>query len=314
MVYLFDVSPKYDPHVVSIINYMLEHLKNNNPKSDSSVYAKNAAYIKELYDGTFLIHPFNFSNENQYNLENAEYHVRRCKGSWGVTRKIIMESLEHLEQAKGKDYMPFNKKFVESITFGNFFEGNMRFSKDGSLDSNFMKFINEPKRSVTYNTSLAIDKIKRDMPKSILEPAEKFAKKYFKMKTMELAFWNNMEDWNRWIKAFKKNWLKLSSEFFLACDDGNMFTDYSNYLIKKLTKRSGEKAVVNAFHFKMTMGDSQVLGGIFRDWISDGIKSGKFAVLSGLPKSIDNYYTDESFSRTEKVEKVVIDADEIPIF
>ena len=312
---LFDDTPSFDPHVVSIINLMLSKLRNNKPKPTSPVYMRNAYFIKELYDGTFLRHLFEYSNEEQYNLENVNLKVAACKGSWQITKRTISESLDHLELAKGKNYMPYNKKFIEAISFANFFEGSMRFNANGAFDSNFMKFINEPKMSYNHHTDIVINKIKSELPENILKYAEPFCNKHFKIKSMQLSFWYNMEDWSRWFKAFRKNYLKTSSEFLLACDDGNMFIDFSNYLMRKLKRKSGETASVNPYYFKLTMGDSTTLSGMFRDWLVDGIGSGKFAILKGLPKSIDSYYTDKSFEHKKvKIEKSVIDMDEIPIF
>lgn len=315
MIALFDVGPSYDPFVVGIINAMLLRLKNNKPKPESDVYARNAQYIHELYDGTFLRHLFRYSNENQYNLEGVEDKVKECKGSWQAVRDLVLTSIEHYETAKGKDYMPFNKKFLNGISFANFFEGSMRFNPDGAFDSNFMKFINEPKKSYSYNSSQAIQKIKDELPSSLVVPAEKFAKKYFKMVSMELNFWYYLEDWNRWIKDFRKAFPETSSEFFLACEDGNMFTDFSQFLIDRLKRKSGDNPVVNAYYFKMTIGDSEILSGMFKDWLVSGMNKGKFAMLKNLPDSIDKYYSDESFRGNEiKTVKPVINADEFPIF
>ncbi|MBR4396270.1 MAG: hypothetical protein IKS93_00270, partial [Methanobrevibacter sp.] len=89
---LFDDGPVYDPHVKSIISYMLIHLRNNNPKPESPVYARNAAFIKELYDGTFLRHNFVYSRINQFDLDRVNEQVKAVKGSWQMVRNIVIGS------------------------------------------------------------------------------------------------------------------------------------------------------------------------------------------------------------------------------
>lgn len=312
---LFDDTIKYDPHVTSIINQMLLHLRNNNPKPESPVYARNACFIKELYDGTFLRHNFVYSRINQYDMNNVNEQVKAVKGSWGLVRNIVMNSLEHYEMSKDKDRMPFNKKFLEDITFATFFEGSIRFNPDGCFDSNFMKFINEPKMSHDYNSALAIKKIKENVHPMIVDEAESFCKKWFKMKHQQLTFWYEMEDWTRWLRSFRKAFPNIYSEFVSACDDGNPFIDFKKYLLTRLKMREGENPVMNMYYFKLTKFGGNYLDGMFKDWLRYGIDKNKFNALKQLPKSIDRYYTDESFEKVEeKVEKKIVNIEDIPIF
>ena len=309
-----DDTVVYDKHIVSIINIMLSHLRNNNPKPESAVYARNASFIQELYDGTFIRHNFVYSRINQYDMENVNEKVKAVKGSWQLVRNILVDSLEHYELAKSKDRMPFNKKFLDDITFATFFEGSVRFNPDGCFDSNFMKFVNEPKMSYAYNSDITINKIKEDISPLIINAAESFCKKYFKIKHAQLMFWYEMEDWTRWLRCFRKNYPNIYGEFVSACEDGNPFIDFKNYLLKRLKFREGDNPVINTYYFKLTKYDSGMLDGMFKDWLKSGLGE-KFNALKQLPKSIDSYYTNESFIKTEqKVEKVVVDIEDIPIF
>lgn len=312
---LFDDTPKYDPHAVSIITQMLTRLRNNSPKQTSNVYMKNVSFIKEIYDGKWLLHKFSLSNENQYDLIGIDEKLKSCKGSWQMTRKVIMESLDNFELAKRKDFMPFNKKYIENISFSTYFEGNNRFSSDGSLDSYFMKFVNKPKPSYAYLADLSINQIKSKLPENIKNSSESFCKRWLKIKNMQLSFWKDIEDFARWLSLFKKHYPKVYSEFILACKDGNPFSDLSTFIITTLQEKEGLKPVINAYYFRLS-GESKQLEGMFRNWLTNGIKSGKFNFLKSLPKSINEYYTDESFEnvRIIKVEKKVVDAEELPIF
>lgn len=313
---LFDDTPMYDPHVVSIVSYMLEHLRNNSPKPTSNVYKKVASFVQEIHEGTFIFHNFKYSNETQYNLEGNLEKVKSCKGSWQTTRQVIIDSISHLKMAESKEYMPFNKRFLEGITFGTYFEGNSRFNPDGSLDSYFMKFVNEPKKSFSYNADLAINKIKSELSENIKISAEAFCKKWLKIKHVQLAFWKEIEDFQRWLNTFKKTYSKIYNEFILGCEDGNPFADLSSYIIKTLQSKEGSRPVINAYYFKLSNGDSGQLEGMFRNWLKDGIKNGKFNSLKYLPKGINEYYTDESFENknSKKVEKKIVDAEDLPIF
>ena len=313
---LFDDNRiNYDPHVVSIINQMLLHLKNNKPKPESPVYARNAFFIKELFDGTFLRHNFVYSRINQYNMDNVNEKVKAVKGSWGLVRNLVMTSLNNYELAKNKDRMPFNKKFLEEISFANFFEGSIRFNPNGCFDSNFMKFVNEPKMSYAYNSDITINKIKETVHPLLKEEGENFCKKYFKMKHQQLSFWYEMEDWTRWLKCFRKAFPNIYGEFISTCEDGNPFKDFKKFLLKRLKWKEGDNPVINVYYFKLTRYDSDMLDGMFKEWLKNGIDTNKFNSLKQLPKSINNYYTDESFSKpVEKVEKKVIEVEDIPIF
>ena len=312
---LFDDSPKYDPHVVSIINQMLLHLKNNKPKPESPVYARNARYIQEIHDGLFLTHYFVYSRADQYDLNNINEKVRACKNSWQKTRDIVVTSLEHYELAKNKDRMPYNKKFIEDVSFATFFEGCMKFNSDGCFDSNFMKFINEPKMSYDYNSQIIINKIKDGVMNYIQAPAEEFCKKYFKTKHQQLLFWYEMEDWTRWLRSFHKAFPNVYGEFISSCEDGNPFKDFKRFLIERLKWKEGENPIINVYYFKLTKFHGERLDGMFKEWLRSGIDKNKFNVLKTLPKSIDCYYADESFVRpVEKIEKKVVDIEDIPIF
>lgn len=312
---LFDDSPKYDKHVVSIINQMLARLKNNHPKSESPVYARNARYIQEIHDGTFLNHNFVYSRSDQYDLNNVNDKVRACKGSWQRTRDIIIAALEHYELAKGKDRMPYNKKFLEDVSFATFFEGCNKFREDGCFDSNFMKFINEPKMSYDYNSAILIDKVKNEVMNLIEVPAEDFCKRYFKMKHQQLSFWYEMEDWTRWLRLFRKTFPNIYTEFISSCADGNPFLDFKKYLIASLRLKEGEKPVMNVYYFKLNRFGSERLDGMFKGWLRHGIDTKQFDVFRQLPRSIDCYYTDDSFVAAQPVvEKKVVNIEEIPIF
>ena len=309
---LFDDTPQFDPHVVSILNYMLSHLRNNSPKPTSNVYLRNASYVKEIYDGTFIQHGFEYSNQNEYNLDGILEKVRDCKHSWQKTRDIIIASITHFEMAKEKDCMPLNKKYLETVTFGTFFEGYIKFNPNGYLDSNFMKFVNEPKKSFAYFANLSMNKIKSETPEPIKSSAENFSKKWFKIPNVALSFWNNISDFSRWLKKFKSSFPKVYSEFLLACIDGDPFKDLSTYILNSLQNKQGQKPILNAYYFKLS-GESGQLEGMFRNWLRDGITNGKFNCLNKLPKSIVEYCSDESFEEkapSVKKEKKVVNADE----
>ncbi|MBR6403169.1 MAG: hypothetical protein IKS48_07275 [Eubacterium sp.] len=312
---LFDDGPVYDPHVKSIINYMLIHLRNNNPKPESPVYARNAAFIKELYDGTFLRHNFVYSRINQFDLDRVNEQVKAVKGSWQMVRNIVIGSLDHYELAKSKDRMPFNKKFLDDISFATFFEGSVKFNPDGCFDSNFMKFVNEPKMSYNYNSDITIGKLKDETNALFRKEAESFCNKWFKMKHMQLSFWYEMVDWTRWLRCFRKTFPNIYGEFIASCEDGNPFIDFKRFLLDRLKWKEGENPVMNVYYFRLTRYDSGMLDGMFKEWLRTGIDRNKFNALKQLPKSIDRYYTDESFSKPEeKVEKKVVDVEDLPIF
>lgn len=317
---LFITGPVYDKHVTSIVNLLLV-LKNNNPKQDSKCYLKNCKYVKELYDGTFLRHQFSESNFSQFDVSNYQDKITSCKGSWQNIRNVIQDSLKHIDMARDKRYMPFNKKFIENISFASFFESYSLNSFNGEIDCNFIKFINEPKMSKLYCEELKLEKIKSEIDDFLKTPAEKICKKYFKMIQQKFTFWTYIKDLQRWLKLFKSTFPYEYGEFINNCDNGNPLIDFKNFIVKMLKDREGDNFVLEIYEFKVGNyysedWDKCMCGYTFKNWIRSNLHS-KFNVLKYLPRPFDTYYTDESFQKVSKQvikQKEVVDIEDIPIF
>lgn len=303
---LFSTGPVYDPHVIGIIKYMLSRLKNNHPRPDSKVYIKNANYIKELYEGRFHTHVFNTSRKD-YNYTDVFLKIRNCSGNWQNVRNLIVSVLDNIELSKDKQYLPFNKKFIETITFSTFFEYFDINAKESGMNSNFLNYINPPLKSRIYASAFTISKLKENVLKSILPFAEKISNSYFK--DSNLSFWYNMEDLSRWLKKMKEAFPSEYGEFIISCKNGNPLEDFMNYLTK-----GGN--IIQPFFFQLSLKGSDRIEGRFSGWLNDGIRSGKFSSLKNLPKSIECYYTDENFEKRKKEpkKKEVVDLDDFPIF
>ena len=311
---LFAVGPVYDKHLVSIIKLMLTKLKNNHPKPDSKVYVRNANYLLELYNGIFNKHNFNLTRKD-YNYDKCFEEIKKCKGDWGYLRNLILQSISNIELAKSRDYMPFNKAYIDGITFATFFEHFDINSYQSGMDSNFVNFINPPKKCYEYTSSLTIEKLKAECLPSICECAKKIAQEHFNSsKANELSFWYDIEDLCRWIKNMKKTFPKEYSEFTLNCKNGNVLEDFNCYLMNCLNMKQGDKSIVMPNYYRLAFQGESVLGYYFLGWLRNGIEQGKFAAFKNLPESINHYYTDESFKtikKTVKKKKEVIDEEDI---
>ena len=291
---LFVTGPVYDKHIVSIISIMLKMLRNNKPRPDSKCYIVTANYLTELYNGTFLYHQFDLSRSNQYDMNGWMDKIRSCKGNWNNIRCLVVNSIKNIELAKEPNRLPFSKKYVNGITFASFFEGP--YSYNGLISCNFINFINEPKMCYNHSIDTKIENVKKDVLDSIKRPAEIFANKYFTVKRQQLSFWYSMKDWSRWMRLFKRTFPSIYGEFISSCEEGNMFIDFKNYLINILTIKQGESFIMEETNFQLSRRDSDKLEGYIRTWFRARIESGAFSVLKNLPKYIDSYYTDESFS------------------
>lgn len=299
---LFETDSVIDKHIESIINVMLQSLPNNNPKKDSKCYLRTVNFINELYKGTFLRNKkFDNSKDKQFDSEGVFEKINNCMYDWNGVRKLILDSLQHLEESKKPEKMPWNKKYVNSISFARFF--NNGYNQDGVIDCPFLHFVNPPKDSYSYTSDITITKLKENTMSLIRESAEKFCKKYFKMKNYQLSFWYDMEDWTRWFKLLKENLPSVYSEFLICCKNGNPFDDFTEYLLFVLKQKEGDKPVVNHWYFKLTYQNGNELDGYFKQWLRSGIDKGKFAFLRNLPKPINSYYTEESFQKKQTVEK-----------
>ena len=310
---LFEVENEYDTHVTFIIGVMLKRLKNNHPKPTSKVYIRNVSYINELYNGTFLHHVYNH-NRKDYNYANTTDRIKECKGDWNKINNIITTALDNIELAKSKDYLPFNKRFVDSITFATFFEYFDINSNCTGISSNFLNFINPPKKCYEYTSNITIEKLKKSCLTNIREYGEKIVRKYFD-KSQELSFWYNMEDLSRWLRCFKKTFSYEYNEFVIMCKNKNPLQDLEEYIINILNYKQGNNLIVQPIFFQLSKLGSDRLEGYFLHWLRSGIESNKFSSLKNLPKSINNYYKDESFEtvnvKEKTVEKEIIDFDNI---
>lgn len=313
---LFEVGPIYDKHADSIVKLLLSKLSNNNPKKDSKCYMRTINIIMEIYKGTFLTsRRFDESKNKQFNMDNVFKIIAECANDWSKVRKIISDSLDHLEQAKQPDKMPFNKKYLNNITFSRLF--NNGYNQDGLIDCPFLKFINPPKDSYSFTSDITISKLKENTSSLIRQSAEKYCKKFFKMKSYQLSFWYDMEDWTRWLKNMKETFPDEYNEFLLSCKNGNPLDDYTDYLINSLKSKQGSNPIIERWYYQLSYKDGNELDGYFKRWLITNINNGRFSAFRNLPKSINYYYLDESFDKSEiKVEKKkeTIDLDDMVIW
>ena len=313
---LFETGPTIDRHIESIIKLLLSKLSNNNPKKDSKCYLRVVGYIDELYNGTFLkIRRFDNSKDKQFDMTDVFQKVNDCRYDWTKVRQIIIDSLNHLEEAKKPEKLPWNKKYLNDITFSRFFSNG--YNQNGEIDCPFLHFVNPPQTSYAYKSDITINTLKENTSRLIRDDAEKFCKKYFKMKNYQLSFWYDMEDWSRWLRLFRRTFPGVYNEFISACDEGSPFVDFQVYLLVSLKQKEGEHPVMNHWYFKLTYGEGTELDGYFKQWLRSGIDKGKFNSLKQLPKSIDKYYTDESFNNSKiknEKKKEVVELDEVLIW
>ena len=308
MTLLFETGPVIDRHIEGIIKFMLSKLSNNNPRKDSKCYMKAVQTINEIYTGNFLNNKhFDNSKDGMFDMTDVFQKINECKNDWTKVRDIIMNSLLHLEEAKRPEKMPWNKSYLNSITFSRFFDSG--YNQEGYTDCPFLHLINPPKDSYAYTSDITINKLKENTSGMLKPSAEKFCKKYFRIKSYQLSFWYCMEDWTRWLRLLKRNYAEVYADFIASCEDANPFEDFKNYLMNTLKQKEGEHPVVNHWYFRLAFNNEPELSGYFKQWLRNGIDKGKFSIFRRLPKSIDKYYTDESFMnskvKTEKKKEVI---------
>lgn len=314
---LFFTGPKYDPHLTSIMKLLLSRLKNKNPKPDSKVYMKNAAFVQEIYDGKFLHRQFDMTRKDFFYEGTFEY-IKLCKGNWTMVRNLIVQSLDNLELAKKKEYLPFNKKFIESITFSTFFD--CFDVKVQGTSSMFLNLVNPPNKTVAYTSKLTVEKLKKECLSSLVPVAEKISRRHFK-DSDELSFWYNILDMSVWLRNFKNTFPDVYGEFIMNCEQGNPLEDYYKYLFNYLKSRQGDNVIIQPIYFKKNQIGYHKLSFQFLNWLKNGIERNKFSMLKNLPRSIDNYCDEDSFviekiKKQKKAEKVkeVIDFEDLPVF
>lgn len=310
MEFLFDDGPIYDPHIKGILKIMLSRLRNNKPRPDSPVYRKNADFLQEIYDGKFLHRKFDTSRKD-YDYSDTFEKVRLCTGNWSELRSCILTSLDNLDLAKDEAYLPFGKDYVNSISFSSFFIARNNGS-DG-ISSNFINLVNPPRKKSFASIKSKVDKEKKNVLPLLMQCAEKTAEKYFDGYD-ELSFWCAVSNFSRWLRSFKLHFSSQYSEFVLGCEEGNPLFDLRKYTENQMRKKFGDSFTMKSYLFRLSLPDSNRLGGNFLDWLLNGISNGKFAVLKDLPKSIDRYCRDEDFDSVpvkEKKEKATIDIDSV---
>lgn len=316
---LFDLGPVYDPHLKSIMKLLLSRLKNKNPSTDSKVYMKNAAFVQEIYDGKFLHRQFDMTRKD-FDYKDSFEKIRNCKGNWTEVRNVILTSLNNLDLSKKKEYLPFNKDYVNSISFSTFFECfNIKNHSQG-MESHFLNYINPPIMLHTYAEKSTIVKLKKECLPSLVPVAEKISSRHFK-DSDELSFWYNILDMSVWLRNFKNTFPDVYNEFIMNCEKGNPLEDFYKYLVSYLKSKHGDGIIVQSIYFKKNQIGYHRLGFQFLGWLRNGIERNKFSMLKNLPKSIDNYCDEDSFviekiKKEKKAEKVkeVVDFEDLPVF
>lgn len=289
---LFETGPVYDPHIKSIIKLMLLNLKNNKPKEDSKVYVRTVSYIQELYDGTFLHRSFN-TGRTDYNYQGSFDKIKSCKGSWQNIKNCITDSLTNLNLAKQNEYLPYNKSFLDGISFATFFE--QWDITSNSTNCNFLNFQNPPKKKLVKALDSKIQKTKKNVLNLIIQESEKIALKYYQDENDKLQFWCAIENFSRWLRQMKSTFPSIYSEFIVSCKNGNPLTDFRDYVETLLIKKQGQNIVIAPYYFRLSIPGQNKLGGSFLDWLVNGISTGKFSCFKSLPKSIMNYCNDSDF-------------------
>ena len=155
--------------------------------------------------------------------------------------------MNNLELAKKKEYLPFSKKFVESITFSTFFD--CFDVKAQGMSSMFLNLINPPNKIAAYTSKLTIEKLKNECSKFLVPVGEKICMRHFK-ESDELSFWYNILEISQWLSNFKKTFPDVYNEFIINCEQGNPLQDFYKYLTNYLKYKQGENVIVQAIYFK----------------------------------------------------------------
>ena len=288
---LFETGPVYDPHARSIVRLMLSRLRNNNPREDSKVYMKAIGYVTEIYDGTFLHRAFSVGRAD-YNYDGAFEKVRSCKGSWQEVRSSIITAMDNLEVAKDDRYLPYNKKFIESVTFSSFFELP---DLKGGVTSMYVSLQNPPRKKAEKAYASRIADVRKNVIPAVASVADDVCEKYFSEGADGFQFWCAVEDFSRWLRKFKEVFPQVHGEFVLGCKDGNPMADLSSFVAEHSGRRYGDGTAPKPYFFRLTLPGRDKLGGMFLDWLQDGISRGKFACLKSLPKPVADYCEDSDF-------------------
>lgn len=271
--------------------------------------------MQQIYDGTFVHNSFDLSNPTQYDFTNWIQQVKQCAGDWSKVKQIIINAIDNLQLAKQPQYLPFNKKYLEAVTFSTFFESGKRYNNDGSIDSVFVKFINKPLTFTNYTSEYKITEVRLNCMGIFQKPADKFCNKHFPTGRDKMLFWKDIEDISRWFRLLKSNYPEQYGEFCHNCKEGNPFIDFKDFVVDVAKQKQGENYVISVYDFKIAQDD--VLTGKFRQWLLAGITTKKFETLKYLPNQIIYYYTDQSFEKPKQikqVEKQVIDGDELVVW
>lgn len=307
---LFDGAPVYDPHLKSVMSFLMSRLRNNNPKPESKAYAKTAGFLLEIYEGRFLNKMFDLSRKD-YNYGGVFEKVRACKGSWQAVRNLVSAALDNLELAKDFSYLPYNKKYIDDITLSVFFEQRKKNGLEPGMVSNFLNFVNPPKKKIDWANDQTAEKLKKSGLMVPMATADRICSAYFKDSSSRLRFWRVMKDWSDWCLAFKSAYPAVFSEFCLACSMGSPLDDFRIWLDGKLAAR---KETPKPYHFMLSLSDSNMLGLDFLEWLEKGMKSGKFSMLRSLSKPMAYYrfpehFKDSALSKPKK--KEVVDAENL---
>lgn len=147
-----NIKKPYGPESEAIAKYILikhrNYFSNKVPmgtEQPTKTFINICHKIADIYNGHFVssrYYPMNDKvfNNRQFDTEGWKEKILSVKGSWLLTRKLILGALKNFEKMYDAGYMPMNKQYLQTNLSLWFFDD----SPNGYGQSQFVQSLKEP--------------------------------------------------------------------------------------------------------------------------------------------------------------------------
>ncbi len=201
----------------------------------TNLYKGICRCICDIYNGSFL-------NSRLYNLNyNYDWRdaLKKVRGDWLKTRRLILNNLKNFDLMHKKEYLPYNKKILKNNLKDWFYDDNQFRNKEPS--SQFLECLNQPEYISKHISEKKADEIFAELPVK----AQDGGNNLFSLNENMPAgrFWQYVREMVDWARTAYKcddnmtSWLDspadIVNQFYKYCLDNDISVSLNTCDIEK---------------------------------------------------------------------------------
>lgn len=292
----------YGEKIIEISGHLADMFKNEH-KTNSNSLLKICSIVQDLYTGAFAKYFVPLDHKGEYDMHNVSVVLGKCVNDYDSIKSMLDTCYNHLQVAKGKSYLPWNKKWLEGLTAYTFMRS---FNRDANRYENpFCYFINTPKQQQSYYQQKLVDRYREHLLsmncQRTVEFAEKFSEKFETQKSKWL-YWLSIDNMMTWWDCMKTNFPNITMNLKAQFTQSLLLADYTEWLGNLLRDKEGERFHYETYEFIIFDSESSRLKGFFASYVKTRLIK-ICPDIKDMPKDICSYGTPETFVKIEKSSK-----------